>query len=90
MQGGRKVEHGSKACRRSQRKDFNGVLEWAMRPIQEVCLHLKARKGSLSLHDFCEFEKMTNPQYQPLLGAPEQIEAILANGQAVGFWVQET
>jgi len=84
------VEHGSKPCRRSQRKDFYGVFKWTMWPIQEVFLHPKARKGSLSLHDFCEVEKRTNLRYRRLLGDPQQIAAIFANGQAVGFWVQET
>jgi DNA-binding MarR family transcriptional regulator len=86
VEGDAAQEEWSMARRRAAEakgRTFYGVFEWAMWPIQEVCLHLKARKGSLSLHDFCEVEKMPNLRYRPLLGDPTQISAILTNGQAV-------
>jgi predicted nucleotidyltransferase len=64
-------------------RNFYGVLDWAMWPTQEILLQLKARSGTLSLHDFSEVEKMPNVRYRVLLGDPEQIAATIVEGQAV-------
>ena len=64
-------------------RNFHGVLDWAMWPTQEILLQLKARSGSLSLHDFSEVERMPNVRYRVLLGDPEQISAMIVSGQAV-------
>jgi hypothetical protein len=64
-------------------RNFYGVLDWALWPTQEILLQLKARSGSLSLHDFCEIEKMPNVRYRVLLGDPQQIAAMILRGQAV-------
>ncbi len=64
-------------------RNFYGVLDWAMWPTQEILLLLKARSGSLSLHDFSEIEKMPNIRYRVLLGDPQQIAAMIVEGQAV-------
>ena len=67
----------------SKGRNFCGVLDWAMWPTQEVLLELKARKASLSLHDFSEIEKMPNVRYRVLLGDPQLIAAKIVNGQAI-------
>jgi len=54
-----------------------------MWPTQEILLQLKARSGSLSMHDFSEVEKMPNVRYRVLLGDPQQIEETIISGQAV-------
>jgi len=64
-------------------RNFYGVLDWAMWPTQEILLQLKARSGSLSLHDFSEVEKMPNVRYRVLLGDSQQIAAMIVSGQAV-------
>jgi len=64
-------------------RNFYGVLDWAMWPTQEILLQLKARSGSLSLHDFSEVEKMPNVRYRVLLGDPQQIAETIVSGQAV-------
>jgi hypothetical protein len=64
-------------------RNFYGVLDWAMWPTQEILLQLKARSGSLSLHDFSEVEKMPNVRYRVLLGDPHRIAAMIVSGQPV-------
>lgn len=86
VEGDTALEEWSTARRRAAEangRNFYGVLDWAMWPIQEVCLQLKARSSSLSLHHFSEIEKMQNLRYRTLLGDPQQIAAVLADGQAV-------
>lgn len=64
-------------------RNFRGVFDWAMWPTQEIFLQLKARSSGLSLHDFCEVEKLPNVRYKVLLGDPQSIAAKIASGEAV-------
>ena len=64
-------------------RNFRGVFDWATWPSQEVFLHLKARSSGLSLHDFCEVEKLPNVRYKVLLGDPQSISARIVSGEAV-------
>lgn len=64
-------------------RTFHGVFDWAMWPTQEILLLLKARSSSLSLHDFSDVERMANVQYRVLLGDPQQIAAMIVNGDAI-------
>jgi hypothetical protein len=64
-------------------RNFRGVFDWAMWPTQEIFLQLKARSSGLSLHDFCEVEKLPNVRYKVLLGDPLSIAAKIASGEAV-------
>jgi hypothetical protein len=80
------LEEWSMARRRAAEakgRNFYGVLDWAMWPTREIFLQLKSRSSSLSLHDFCEVERMSNVRYRVLLGEPQQIAALIASGQAV-------
>jgi DNA-binding PadR family transcriptional regulator len=80
------LEEWSMARRRAAEargRNFYGVLDWAMWPTQEIFLQLKSRSSSLSLHDFCEVERMPNVRYRVLLGEPQQIAALIPSGQAV-------
>lgn len=67
----------------SKGRNFRGVFDWAMWPTQEVFLQLKARSSGLSLHDFCEVEKLPNVRYRVLLGDPQVIAAKIESGKAV-------
>jgi hypothetical protein len=64
-------------------RNFRGVFDWAMWPTQEIFLQLKARSSGLSLHDFCEVEKLPNVRYKVLLGDPQSIAAKIVSGEAV-------
>lgn len=64
-------------------RNFYGVLDWAMWPMQEILLQLKARSTSLSLHDISEVEKMPNVRYRVLLGDSEKVAGMLVTGQPV-------
>ncbi len=64
-------------------RNFRGVFDWAIWPTQEVFLQLKARSSGLSLHDFCEVEKLPNVRYKVLLGDPQSIAAKIVSGEAV-------
>jgi hypothetical protein len=64
-------------------RNFRGVFDWAMWPTHEVFLQLKARSSGLSLHDFCEVEKLPNVRYKVLLGDPQLIAAKIVCGEAV-------
>jgi len=80
------LEEWSMARRRAAEakgRNFYGVLDWAMWPTREIFLRLKSRSSSLSLHDFCEVERMPNVRYRVLFGEPQQIAALIASGQAV-------
>jgi hypothetical protein len=69
--------HAAEAAGRT----FHGAFEWAMWPIHEIFLRLKARSRSLSLHEFCEVEMMPNVRYRVMLGDPKQIAAALILGR---------
>jgi hypothetical protein len=64
-------------------RTFQSVFEWAMRPIHEIFLRLKARSRSLSLHEFCEVERMPNVRYRVLMGDPKQIAALILGGHVI-------
>ena len=64
-------------------RNFRGVFDWATWPSQEIFLQLKARSSGLSLHDFCEVEKLPNVRYKVLLGDPQSISARIVSGEAV-------
>jgi hypothetical protein len=64
-------------------RNFYGVLDWAMWPTHEIFLHLKARSTGLSLHDFCEVEKLPDVRYRVLLGDPQLIAAKIRSGESV-------
>ncbi|AXC12483.1 hypothetical protein ACPOL_3188 [Acidisarcina polymorpha] len=64
-------------------RNFRDVFDWAMWPTQEIFLQLKAKSSGLSLHDFCEVEKLPNVRYQVLLGDPQSIAAKIVSGEAV-------
>jgi len=64
-------------------RNFYGVVDWAMWPSQEIFLHLKARSTGLSLHDFCEVERLPDVRYRVLLGDPQLIAANIRYGEAV-------
>lgn len=64
-------------------RNFHGVFEWAVWPTQEIFLLLKARSTGLSLHDFCEIEKLPDVRYKVLLGDPSLIAAKISCGEAV-------
>jgi predicted nucleotidyltransferase len=63
-------------------RTFYGVFDWAMWPTHEVLLQLKARSSILSLHDLSELEKMPKVRYRVLFGDPQQIAAMIVNGEA--------
>jgi hypothetical protein len=64
-------------------RNFYGILDWATWPTQEIFLQLKARSTGLSLHDFCEVEKLPDVRYRVLLGDPQLISAKIRSGEAV-------
>lgn len=64
-------------------RNFYGILDWATWPTQEIFLQLKARSTGLSLHDFCEVEKLPDVRYRVLLGDPQLIAAKIRCGEAV-------
>ena len=64
-------------------RSFRGVFDWAIWPTQEIFLQLKARSRGLSLHDFCEVEKLQNIRYKVLLGDTQLIAAKIESGEAV-------
>lgn len=64
-------------------RNFRGVFDWAMWPTHEIFLQLKARSRGLSLHDFCEVEKLQNVRYKVLLGDPQLIAAKIISGEAI-------
>lgn len=66
-------------------RNFRGVFDWAMWPSREVFLQLKARSSGLSLHDFCEVEKLPNVRYKVLLGDPQLIAAKIESGEVVSY-----
>ncbi len=86
VDGDAALEEWSVARRRAAEaagRTFHGVFEWAMWPIHEIFLRLKARSRSLSLHEFCEVEKMPNVRFRVLLGDPKLIAALILGGHAI-------
>lgn len=79
----REWEMARRRAAEAKGRNFYGVLEWAMWPTHAIFLQLKARSTGLSLHDFCEFEKLPNVRYRVWLGDPQLIAAKITSGKAV-------